>query len=885
MRKMAIFTTVLGVVWSISSAVMAQQPAPAVNAARPLLLDPPELAAPADARLPFGFHARRADDGLDIPGFGPVRNLYYYEVTAPGRVAPERYSNQQMPPTIAADRGRTIGVDLTSSLAMETNLHFHGFQGSAKAVRDRFGDCVLAGLDGDPGSPSRHIAKAVSTAVDPCSEMQPAAMANTPRGGSLRYSYVLRSSRVAPLHPRGLYWYHAHPHGRSENQIAGGLSGLIVVGDPRLDYKAQLARLDPASIRARVLGLKDMKLVRNATSESYRYLEFDDKSQDAYKNLACTTDNGNAGLAFCALDIKAPGDIGGAGDGRWLFTVNGMAYPQVRIGRGQTEIWRIANMSPDVSYRLQLAGDDGTLLRMQLLDRDGVAPATMGGDDRWTTELVLMPSARAELLINFCAATDATIRLAGPCQAPRERDYHAVLRTAGVATGRTLPPGSKDEPPGDQWPPMGLLDVVFEAAPRAAIATAPAVIPVKAALAAPVAPSAPLSAAAAAPCMPPSDAYMREAVRTIRLKNYSKVASGAAAAGETKTEIFGIASSTRRVGQATARQVLEADLEQVDDAAYVEFRIGMLPVCVQQGRKERWLIVNDSKECHNFHIHQLRFGVLGYRLDGTEPARAPNAQCLGASHAGEAGKTVLARNTRPMHDNFPLPPGARLLIELDFSRPDTVGRYVFHCHILEHEDKGMMSLIEVVPNGADVSGSARSQAAGRDAALARPVTAARFTLTDQDGAPFDSRRLAGRPHAIFFGYTNCPSICPTTLLDISHLLAGLGDDAGRLDVLFVSVDPAHDTAQHLHRYLSAFDRRIVGLTGDPVEIAAAAHAYKAFYEPVAGTSGPVLFDHSASVFLVDRSGRVVDKLSYQQSAAEQLAKLRRLIASGATAAR
>jgi FtsP/CotA-like multicopper oxidase with cupredoxin domain len=110
-------------------------------------------------------------------------------------------------------------------------------------------------------------------------------------------------------------------------------------------------------------------------------------------------------------------------------------------------------------------------------------------------------------------------------------------------------------------------------------------------------------------------------------------------------------------------------------------------VTAAYGAREYWLLVNDSDECHNFHIHQTKFVVLDadFAADGRKSA----AQCL-----GDRGN-VPPVNRNVLHDNYPLPPGARVFVMIQFDGPK-LGRFVFHCHILEHEDKGMMATIGVV---------------------------------------------------------------------------------------------------------------------------------------------------------------------------------------------
>lgn len=151
-----------------------------------------------------------------------------------------------------------------------------------------------------------------------------------------------------------------------------------------------------------------------------------------------------------------------------------------------------------------------------------------------------------------------------------------------------------------------------------------------------------------------------------------------------------------------------------------------------------------------------------------------------------------------------------------------------------------------------------------------------FELTRTDGGRFSSTSLAGRPYAIFFGFTNCPDVCPTKLNDLTGLLADLGPDADKLAVVFVSVDPERDTPAALGQYLSAFDRRIVGLTGTAPEIVGIAKAYRIYYKRVPTKDG-YTYDHTALVFLFDKSGQLVSTLSPQEEAPVQLKKLRALL--------
>ena len=159
-----------------------------------------------------------------------------------------------------------------------------------------------------------------------------------------------------------------------------------------------------------------------------------------------------------------------------------------------------------------------------------------------------------------------------------------------------------------------------------------------------------------------------------------------------------------------------------------------------------------------------------------------------------------------------------------------------------------------------------------------------FKLTTHAGRQFSSEMLEGRPYALFFGFTNCPDVCPTTLMEMSNHLAVLGPDGDRLTVLFVTVDPERDTAEHLKEYLAAFDRRIIALTGSAEDIALVARAYHVFYAKVPTSSGYTM-NHTATIFLIDRKGVLVSTTNDEESEAVQLEKLRRLLAPCAPVSR
>jgi protein SCO1/2 len=151
-----------------------------------------------------------------------------------------------------------------------------------------------------------------------------------------------------------------------------------------------------------------------------------------------------------------------------------------------------------------------------------------------------------------------------------------------------------------------------------------------------------------------------------------------------------------------------------------------------------------------------------------------------------------------------------------------------------------------------------------------------FTLVDDTGATVTEKTLAGKPYTMYFGYTFCPDVCPTTLLDLSRWINKLGTDADRLNYVFVTVDPERDTVQSLHAYLSSFDKRIRGYTGTPAEIAQIAREYRVYYRKVPTDDGGYTMDHSAIIYLIGPGGKFVTVIPYQEDDASALAKFKNL---------
>jgi protein SCO1/2 len=167
------------------------------------------------------------------------------------------------------------------------------------------------------------------------------------------------------------------------------------------------------------------------------------------------------------------------------------------------------------------------------------------------------------------------------------------------------------------------------------------------------------------------------------------------------------------------------------------------------------------------------------------------------------------------------------------------------------------------------SGQFRSGAPGASA-IGGP-----FALVDQDGKPVTDQDLKGAPSLVFFGYTHCPDVCPTTLFEISEVLRALGKDADRVHALYITVDPERDTPAVLKDYLSSFDPHLRGATGDAKAIEAVEKAYRVYAKKVPTGDGDYSMDHSALVYLMDKQGRFVAPFSLKRQPAEAAADLRK----------
>jgi len=155
-----------------------------------------------------------------------------------------------------------------------------------------------------------------------------------------------------------------------------------------------------------------------------------------------------------------------------------------------------------------------------------------------------------------------------------------------------------------------------------------------------------------------------------------------------------------------------------------------------------------------------------------------------------------------------------------------------------------------------------------------------FQLVDQKGAPITEAAFRGQPSAVFFGFTHCPEVCPTTLFELDGWLKKLGDDGKDLRAYFVTVDPERDTAEVMESYVGNVSDRITGITGDPAKVHAMVKDFGIYARKVELEDGDYTMDHGASVILLDSNGAFAGTIAYGENPDTALAKLKRLAAEG-----
>ncbi len=188
---------------------------------------------------------------------------------------------------------------------------------------------------------------------------------------------------------------------------------------------------------------------------------------------------------------------------------------------------------------------------------------------------------------------------------------------------------------------------------------------------------------------------------------------------------------------------------------------------------------------------------------------------------------------------------------------------------------GLLILSAIVCTYALIASDLPARAATSNVTIGGP-----FTLSAPDGKTVTDQTFRGKWLLVYFGYTFCPSSCPTTLLEIATALEALGADAAKVQPLFITIDPQRDTPDVMRQYTQSFDPRIIGLIGTPQQLAAVAHEYGAYY--VRHNTGPgaedYVMDHSTYLYLMDPGGKYVRAFDSTASAEGIADALRKVLA-------
>ncbi|MGH7177782.1 MAG: SCO family protein [Tepidisphaeraceae bacterium] len=279
---------------------------------------------------------------------------------------------------------------------------------------------------------------------------------------------------------------------------------------------------------------------------------------------------------------------------------------------------------------------------------------------------------------------------------------------------------------------------------------------------------------------------------------------------------------------------------------------------VALGTVEEWTLRNATDELHQFHIHQTDFQVVEMN-----------------------GKPVEFTGHR---DNIVMPIRGEVKVIIPFTNPVIVGNFVYHCHIIEHEDGGMMATIQVYdPKDPD------AVPAPWEHIVTPPANASAkggaIHLTDQSGHPWRGEDADADLLLVSFGYTNCSGACPRTQSLIHETISLLKDSPVRVRPVMVSIDPDRDTPGAMNRLAEGSGMDLVGLTGTPTDIAKVASEFGVAYQKQpAQKDGSYAMSHSTELFLTTRDGRIIERFELI-TPAEQIAQRARLALSQASGRR
>jgi len=520
-------------------------------------------------------------------------------------------------------------------------------------------------------------------------------------GHEVLFGTIPYAIAIPGRHPASFNWFHPHAHEISSPQVGAGLAGVITIGslcsDPTLSdaSRQKICTTDNGeavlndTVRERVLMLKDFQVYDRRPGGKPDPGD-DIPSAEGYRIVpVCTFDAGPPILkdGFCAFDpfdTTAPG-------GHWLFTVNGQIQPTIPMESGRPEIWRIANTSSNATYRLSLCtsdpkqdqspntdlavcNSDAETKRFQILSLDGGLRPGSGALSS-ETEVLLLPGARAEILI--APATGEALRLVQKGFIQPDLYPPVILATtttvAGTGTSPQVSFVSAETVPAQQPAESFEKPVDCEYKPAALGPADWVSLPTK-----------------------------EEIVSVFfgRVSDDPEVLTLGIMRGN--PELSGDPAVVARIEKCLA----DANPDSVECASFKgsPFTMEHRNLCLQHGTTVTFRLYNFTSETHNFHMHQQKFEVSSAML-----ARVMNASLAAAigSHIQRAqlGGAAPSSPGSPVVDSVPVPPiwppdnatspVPPFEVTMRFDKSTQIGDFVFHCHILEHEDKGMMKRITV----------------------------------------------------------------------------------------------------------------------------------------------------------------------------------------------
>ena len=569
-----------------------------------------------------------------------------------------------------------------------TNLHTHGLLTPARAATlsdPTFGDFIFVTIfnsaNGIPVPQTTH------------------------QHGPIVMDTVDYKITIPSNHPSGLFWFHPHVHGIALNQVVQGMSGMITIGSVGDNVRGDAVNTPWPDTNVRHLMLKEIQVLAAGT------VNFDSGPQPVVNGEVLNQED----TSFCAQFPAAnevrqgscPGqdNSGGGGSnftgGKWYMTVNGQQFPTIPIVEPDGEIWRVATGAGSFSWDLQLVNDDSHKpMTVQLIAIDGVAVhlpqdtttntmVTMAGGrfkvvpcpdapsigstvPICVNEIVMMPSSRTEFWVTY---RNDQGRITPP-----PRDASATLKMVGLTMGT-----------GDAWPAVDLAKVLFNQAGPPKYTTSQVVV------------GGPTDAAGL---------HQQGGIFAASVPGASAAASTAAPtscaplpAGHHRRIFFGFSD-------VTINNTFALGYEEVDQNGHVvpgsqkpapdqleRFDPSHTTVCLPLGPgqtpvHETWELVQLSTENHNFHLHQSRFvmtsGNGGVTQDNFPLGVAvPDASIQDQVTNNQNGVCTIAQwRNGHCHSNAEV-------FDIPFAE---LGEFVYHCHILEHEDGGMMARIQVVPS-------------------------------------------------------------------------------------------------------------------------------------------------------------------------------------------